>query len=602
MASSLITDLLKTPSQIRKENDQRLLTEGLAQAQLATQGNTLGGVGGMFANFGAQQAAQTGRNISNAFRGVTDAIGTVTGADLRPADERAAGQAQALARSIDMKDPASIRAGADKMRQFNPKAAEALEGRATALEAKLSASATAAEQTRYDRSQDAIKNAQENLRISIQQGKTESEIAIAEAELALMQATTPIEIEKARQELAQLRADTAIATGTLETTIAAKNADNLITIQTAPDVIAQAQADLNSTLAGTKLTQANTTQTNQNIAQASEMFGYDVATKLSALDSEALKRELDTFQLERGRAMMPHELRELTLRNDLISEQTRTQISQQLKNASDIERAKQPLDEFTRMLELSDITPKERTELIRERAIAMAKGGDQAFDPNDSKNKARLDVLQKYVAGYQSAKDNSYRYEAMMEFGAFANIGSRSSLADIATGIASFLGLGNNTKAANELIDVLSKGMTLENASELAGAISEKELVFLQEMIPGRTTTPEAFYTHFADKAAGSQAKMAAIRDVEDLMVSGELMSGEAKRTTISDVESVYKFLAYQPYATKFKPLGGEGVAQRQYSDITQAGKDAFNRLSAAGLVSPRLQSQMDQLKAMVGG
>ena len=110
MASSLITDLLKTPSQIRKENDQRLLTEGLAQAQLATQGNTLGGVGGMFANFGAQQAAQTGRNISNAFRGVTDAIGTVTGADLRPADERAASAQQKALSGIQMGNVQSMEA------------------------------------------------------------------------------------------------------------------------------------------------------------------------------------------------------------------------------------------------------------------------------------------------------------------------------------------------------------------------------------------------------------------------------------------------------------------------------------------------------------
>ena len=110
MASSLITDLLKTPSQIRKENDQRLLTEGLAQAQLATQGNTLGGVGGMFANFGAQQAAQTGRNITNAFRGVTDAAGTLTGADLRPVDERQAGVQQKLMSGIQMGNLQSMKA------------------------------------------------------------------------------------------------------------------------------------------------------------------------------------------------------------------------------------------------------------------------------------------------------------------------------------------------------------------------------------------------------------------------------------------------------------------------------------------------------------
>ena len=206
MDKGLISDLLKTPSQIRKENDQRRLTEGLAMAQLAQQGNTLGGVGGMFANFGAQQAAQTGRNISNAFRGVTDAIGTATGADLRPADERAAGQAQALARSIDMKDPASIRAGADKMRQFNPKAAEALEGRATALEAKLAEAATAAEQTSYERTQDAIENADRALNTAIRMNDSQSVIAMRKAELAVLTATTPDQIAKAKADLETARA------------------------------------------------------------------------------------------------------------------------------------------------------------------------------------------------------------------------------------------------------------------------------------------------------------------------------------------------------------------------------------------------------------
>lgn len=110
MDKGLISDLLKTPSQIRKENDQRRLTEGLAMAQLAQQGNTLGGVGGMFANFGAQQAAQTGRNISNAFRGVTDAIGTVTGADLRPADERAASAQQKAMAGLKMGNLQSMKA------------------------------------------------------------------------------------------------------------------------------------------------------------------------------------------------------------------------------------------------------------------------------------------------------------------------------------------------------------------------------------------------------------------------------------------------------------------------------------------------------------
>jgi len=132
---SLIADLLKTPSQIRKEREERLLTEGLAQAQLFNQGNRLGGVGGMFAGFGAAQAANVGRGMDQAVTALRDAASSATGQDFRRGEERLAGEAQSIMRGVDTNNPQSMLAAANKLATINPRASEALRQRAQTLQA-----------------------------------------------------------------------------------------------------------------------------------------------------------------------------------------------------------------------------------------------------------------------------------------------------------------------------------------------------------------------------------------------------------------------------------------------------------------------------------
>lgn len=132
---SLITDLLKTPSQIRKEREEQLLTEGLAQAQLFNQGNRLGGVGGMFAGFGASQAAMTGRDIDRATTGLRSAASAATGKDFRRGEERVAAEAQSIMKNVKMDDLKSMRDAVQKLQSLNPRAAESLNRRLMELEA-----------------------------------------------------------------------------------------------------------------------------------------------------------------------------------------------------------------------------------------------------------------------------------------------------------------------------------------------------------------------------------------------------------------------------------------------------------------------------------
>ena len=87
---SLLAELLLSPSDVRKKEEQERLARGQMMAQNFMAGNQLGGVGGMLAAFGAQQAAMTENDIANAFR----RAGTGLGADMRSVGERKAATQQ----------------------------------------------------------------------------------------------------------------------------------------------------------------------------------------------------------------------------------------------------------------------------------------------------------------------------------------------------------------------------------------------------------------------------------------------------------------------------------------------------------------------------
>jgi hypothetical protein len=96
---SLIAELLKTPTQLREEREASLARQGLEQAQSFSYGNPLQGVGGLFANFGAQQAAMTGRDIDRVNTALRSAAGSLTGQDFRRPEEQQASANQAIMRT-----------------------------------------------------------------------------------------------------------------------------------------------------------------------------------------------------------------------------------------------------------------------------------------------------------------------------------------------------------------------------------------------------------------------------------------------------------------------------------------------------------------------
>jgi hypothetical protein len=177
---SLIADLLKTPSQIRKEREERLLTEGLAQAQLFNQGNRLGGVGGMFAGFGAAQAANVGRGMDQAVTALRDAASSATGQDFRRGEERVAAEQQKVLRGTDTTNLQSLKTRRQMFVDAGapPQALEAIDRQIMALEDKRKAEMAARSQAQSEAQQQQFENQMAVQELALEAGQLENVLGV----------------------------------------------------------------------------------------------------------------------------------------------------------------------------------------------------------------------------------------------------------------------------------------------------------------------------------------------------------------------------------------------------------------------------------------
>lgn len=139
--------LLKTPSQIRKESQERLMQESLARSQqMLTRGGSTA-LPGIISAYGAQAAQRGAQAGAGLLRGVTGGIGQAVGGDMGqrisalgiPAEERQAAMQQEALRGVKFTDIDSIKQAANKLRTVNPQAALRLDQMAATLASKQKA-------------------------------------------------------------------------------------------------------------------------------------------------------------------------------------------------------------------------------------------------------------------------------------------------------------------------------------------------------------------------------------------------------------------------------------------------------------------------------
>ena len=144
---SVLMGLLKTPSQIRKEQQDRLMQESLARSQQMITGGGTTALPGIISRYGAQAAQRGAMAGAGLLRGVTGGLGTAVGGDMGQriadlgvsAEERQARAGQEAISGMKSDDPASIRAAAQRLRELGlTQAATQLDARAMAVEDRAS--------------------------------------------------------------------------------------------------------------------------------------------------------------------------------------------------------------------------------------------------------------------------------------------------------------------------------------------------------------------------------------------------------------------------------------------------------------------------------
>jgi len=449
---SMILSMLKTPQQVRQEQLAKLREKSLAQASLLAQpvAGAQTALPGLLRNYAAGIAAEIPTDIAQATRGITRGVGgmlgaagygeagkAIAGATVTP-EERLAATRQRMLRGQDTTD-------STKLMQ---------------IAKQLSAAGD-----------------QQGAQILTQQAM---QLDSAAAQRALVQA-------QAEQASAKAKEATASAEKTAEQTRRLKEFFPL-------DKISKENAN-RAQLSGIRLDSAKIRQISDNITTEEVKRR---ATEQQITESEARVKMVNE-ELDRYIAMTPSEV----LKSQLEAAQaganialTGSQITLNQARMGDIDQT-----DFLRELEQLDATDEEKQQLIESRVKALAT--PEGITGAQSKLvDAKLGILNNAIETAIGSSTTINQIEQALPLLDKANLGRFSEPKIFINKIlGDVFGIQNaqETTLANELIGVLNKRITLDEASALKGALSERDLQFLIDASPGNVKSAATVQQLFAN-------------------------------------------------------------------------------------------------------
>ena len=397
MNKSLISDLLKTPSQIRQEEQAKLQQQALQRQQsILAQGAPRGSLfGGVFTGLAAQAAGQLDPAINRAMRGAGQAFGV----DMRSGAEKQAAKDQAIMKGVKTNDPASLRDAAKRV--SNPRAREAMLAKADQIEDSRASAASAAEQQNID-----------NIFKAREVAVKEREVKVKELKEARDAKADPTRLAKLQAELNQINANIERQNALLPAELRTAEA-SAVSAETQAQLdqallgtnIAQAQQDLN-------LTTAQVEQIGQSVAQAAQRFPAELeGLRLDNLSTDA-STALAQAQAGRVKALTPIEVKKIVEETQLVGYQA--EATQALTEQRKAELKDVGSTDFLRELSAANLTPEEEKKLIRQRLEARAAtGGVSGF--GESVLNARLEQLTKYIETGKDARKSLTRAENVLD-------------------------------------------------------------------------------------------------------------------------------------------------------------------------------------------
>ena len=158
------------------------------------------------------------------------------------------------------------------------------------------------------------------------------------------------------------------------------------------------------------------------------------------------------------------------------------------------------MTDFLREANNAGLTEEEYKDLTKQRVEARARSGDvSGFGEQVIDTKLKL-VTDK-IANAQGASKTMSTAQTVLTLVPNMSTGLLQTPKAIFAKIGSELGIdaAKQTAFANELFGVLKEGLVLEQAGNLKGALSDKDLKFLQNAIGGRELRPEVITEIFAN-------------------------------------------------------------------------------------------------------
>jgi len=167
------------------------------------------------------------------------------------------------------------------------------------------------------------------------------------------------------------------------------------------------------------------------------------------------------------------------------------------------------MTDFLREANQAGLTEEEYKDLVKQRTEARARSGDVSGF-GEQVITAKLNLVTDKIAEAQGADKAMTTAQRVLTVVPNLSTGLLQTPKAIFAKIGSELGIdaAKQTAFANELFGVLKEGLVLEQAGNLKGALSDKDLRFLQNSIGGRELRPEViteifanlYYTRYADQ------------------------------------------------------------------------------------------------------
>ena len=533
--------LLKTPSQIRKESQERLMKESLARSQMMLTRGGSTALPGIISAYGAQAAQRGAQAGAGLLRGVAGGIGQAVGGDMGqrisdlgvPMEERQARARQEAMAGLNMGDSQSLMEAAKKLSAMGDVAgAQALIQQAQSLEATSAKTAL----TRAQITTEAAKQARAFAAAGYDSARIKETLGKMDLELDNLALDLIVKEERAKS----------IAAGTEKAiTETAQMKDKFPLEMLGLDLKNQATSQ------GIIVDQARVNLINSQVS--SEAVKRRAQESQITLDQA--RTQLVQEETERYIQMTPAEVMKSALGVRKIEGEIAENKSQVALNKARLADIGQT--EFTRELDAlvreGYYTQDQANKLIETRLNTLANKGSLGQQIRVEGAKANIKAVAQYtssVAGANRVMDSSLEG---IQYLRDADTGTYRTGQELLTYISSRFGqkAGLNAKANNELLDVLLGGTALENASNLKGALSDKDLEFVKELAGNRNMSPRALATLFGKQYATAYAQDMTARAMETIIAESDpqTMSTFKIATIRSDLEKAYKITGQQIFA-----------------------------------------------------